>query len=102
MSTDVHDNASESRFEITVDGRLAGFVDYRREGDEYALPHTRVLPEFEGRGIGSQLIVGALDEIAARNGTVLPYCPFVPKVIRDHPEYLDLVPVAQRATFELD
>jgi predicted GNAT family acetyltransferase len=102
MSTDVHDNASESRFEITVDGRLAGFVDYRREGDEYALPHTRVLPEFEGRGIGSQLIIGALDEIAARHGTVLPYCPFVPKVIRDHPEYLDLVPVAQRATFELD
>ena len=38
----VHDNAPESRFEITIDGRLAGFVDYRRDGDEYALPHTRV------------------------------------------------------------
>jgi predicted GNAT family acetyltransferase len=101
MTTTVHDNARETRFEITVDGRLAGYVDYRRDGDEYALPHTRVLTEFEGRGIGTQLIVGTLDEIAARGGTVLPYCPFVPKVIRDHPEYLELVPEAQRGTFGL-
>lgn len=102
MTTTVHDNSAESRFEIEVDGRLAGYVDYRRDGDEYALPHTRVLTEFEGRGIGGQLIVGALDEIASRGGTVLPYCPFVPKVIRDHPEYLELVPESQRSTFELD
>jgi predicted GNAT family acetyltransferase len=101
MTTTVHDNAAESRFEISVDGRLAGYVDYRRDGDEYALPHTRVFPEFGGRGVGSQLVVGALDEIAARGGTVLPYCPFVPKVIRDHPEYLALVPEAQRGTFDL-
>ena len=102
MTTTVHDNGPESRFEITIDGRLAGFVDYRRDGDEYALPHTRVYPEFGGRGVGSQLIVGTLQEIAARGGTVLPYCPFVPKVILDNPEFLDLVPAGQRATFGLD
>ena len=102
MTTTVHDNAPESRFEITIDGRLAGFVDYRRDGDEYALPHTRVYPEFGGRGVGGQLIVGTLQEIAARGGTVLPYCPFVPKVILDNPEFLELVPEGQRATFGLD
>ena len=101
MSTDVHDNTPESRFEITVDGRLAGYVDYRRDGDEYALPHTKVLPEFGGQGIGSQLVAETLREIAARGGTVLPYCPFVPKVIRDNPELVDLVPASQRATFGL-
>jgi predicted GNAT family acetyltransferase len=101
MPATVHDNAADSRFEIMVDGELAGYVDYRKDGDEYALPHTRVLSQFEGRGIGSQLITGALTEIAARGGTVLPYCPFVPKVIRDHPEFLELVPESQRATFGL-
>ena len=101
MTTTVQDNAAESRFEILVDERLAGYVDYRRDGDEYALPHTRVFPEFGGRGIGTQLIIGALDEVATRGGTVLPYCPFVPKVIRDHPEYLELVPEDQRGTFDL-
>jgi hypothetical protein len=32
---------------------------------------------------------------------VLPYCPFVPKVIRDHPEFLELVPADRRADFDL-
>ena len=101
MTTTVEDNTAESRFEIHVDGQLAGYVDYRRHGDEYALPHTRVFPEFGGRGIGGRLICGALTEIASRGGTVLPYCPFVPKVIRDNPEFLDLVPAGERSTFEL-
>jgi predicted GNAT family acetyltransferase len=101
MTTTVQDNSADSRFEITVDGELAGYVDYRKDGDEYALPHTRVFTQFEGRGIGGQLISGALTEIAARGGTVLPYCPFVPKVIRDNPAFLDLVPENQRATFGL-
>lgn len=101
MATSVNDNPAEQRFEITVDGELAGYVDYRKDGSEYALPHTRVYPQFEGRGIGGRLITGALDEIASRGGTVLPYCPFVPTVIRDNPQYLDLVPEGQRSTFGL-
>ncbi len=101
MTNTVQDNPTSSRFEITVDGELAGFVDYRKHGDEYALPHTRIFTQFEGQGLGSVLVSGALAEIAGRGGTVLPYCPFVPKVIRDHPEYVDLVPEAQRAGFGL-
>jgi predicted GNAT family acetyltransferase len=101
MTTTVADNPASSRFEITVDGELAGFLDYRKDGNEYALPHTRVFTQFEGRGIGHQLVTGALAEIAARGGTALPYCPFVPKVIRDNPEFLELVPKDQRDTFGL-
>ena len=101
MTTTVQDNPDASRFEITIDGELAGFVDYRKDGNEYALPHTRVFTEFEGKGVGGQLIKGALTEIAARGGTALPYCPFVPRVIRDNPEFLELVPEDQRATFGL-
>ena len=32
---------------------------------------------------------------------MLPLCPFVRAYIRDHAEYLDLVPEAERARFEL-
>ncbi len=101
MTTTVADNPASSRFEITVDDELAGFLDYRKDGNEYALPHTRIYPQFEGRGLGSELVSGALAEIGSRGGTVLPYCPFVPKVIRDHPEFLELVPKDQRDTFGL-
>jgi predicted GNAT family acetyltransferase len=101
MTTTVADNPASSRFEITVDGELAGFLDYRKDGEEYALPHTRIYTQFEGRGLGTELVTGALAEIGSRGGTALPYCPFVPKVIRDHPEFLELVPKDQRATFGL-
>lgn len=101
MSTEVSDNPDASRFEITVDGELAGWVDYRVDDAVYALPHTKVVPRFEGRGIGTTLVLGALDEIDARGGSVLPYCPFVPRVIRDHPEHLHLVPTDQRTMFGL-
>lgn len=99
MATVVQDAPSASRFEISVDGELAGWVDYRRDGDVYELPHTRVLPAFEGRGVGSELVVGALQQIAERDGQVMPFCPFVPKVIRDHPEFVALVPEDQRDMF---
>ena len=97
----MQDVPEASRFEIRVDDELAGLVDYREHDDEYALPHTRVLPQFGGRGVGSALVVGALRTIGERGGTVLPYCPFVPKVMRDHPELIDLVPADRRAEFGL-
>lgn len=99
MHLDVQDAPHSSRFEITVDGELAGWLDYRVDGDVYALPHTRVLDRYEGQGVGGALVTSALEQIRARGGSVLPYCPFVPKVIRDHPELADLVPEDQRADF---
>lgn len=99
MSTVVQDVPSASRFEITVDDELAGWLDYRRDGDVYELPHTRVLPAFGGRGVGTALVLGALEQIADRGGQVLPFCPFVPPVVRDHPELIALVPQDQRDMF---
>lgn len=93
---------SQNRFEIRLDGTLAGFVDYRLADDTYALMHTQVLPEFGGQGIGSMLIVETLRQIRDLGKAVLPYCSFIPKVIGDHPEFLDLVPIAARPQFGLD
>ena len=101
MTTTVQDAPERSRFEIEVDGELVGFVDYRKDGDEYALPHTRIYPQYEGHGLGHELVRGALKEISHRGGTVLPYCPFVPRVIRDYPEFTELVPESERAVFGL-
>jgi predicted GNAT family acetyltransferase len=99
MKTAVTDNPSASRFEITVDDELAGYLDYREDRGEYAIPHTRVFPQFRHQGVGAALVVSSLEAIRDRRGTVLPYCPFVPKVIRDHPELAELVPESERESF---
>ena len=101
MTTIVQDAPERSRFEIEVDGELAGFLDYRKDGDEYALPHTRIYSQYEGNGFGHELVRSALVQISERGGTVLPYCPFVPRVIRENPELTDLVREEERPTFGL-
>ncbi|MEN3540569.1 GNAT family N-acetyltransferase [Microbispora sp. ZYX-F-249] len=98
----VADNPEASRFEITVDGALAGFADYRLKGPAISFTHTEIDPAFEGRGLGSTLVRAALDAARDAGLEVLPFCPFVQRYIARHPEYLDLVPADRRARFSLD
>ena len=102
MAAVVQDNPDRGRYEVFDDGELAGFALYRRSEGEIALTHTEVDDRFEGRGLGSALARGVLDE-ARRDGlAVLPSCPFMAGYIRGHPDdYLDLVPEGQRARFGL-
>jgi predicted GNAT family acetyltransferase len=97
----VVDVPERSRFEVRVDGEVAGFTEYRRRPGLIAFVHTLIDPRFEGHGLGSQLVRGALSDARSEGASVLPFCPFVRAYIADHTEYLDLVPEDMRANFEL-
>lgn len=87
----VADNPDARRFEARLGGRVVGFSEYRRVADRVVFLHTEVEPEVEGRGIGSRLVAGALDEVRGRGLRVTPRCPFVADFIERHPDYGDLV-----------
>ena len=87
----VQDNPCESRYELLLDSKLVGEILYRLAPDAVVLLHTEVLPSLEGKGLGAQLVAGALDDIRARRLPVVPFCPFVRSYIRRHPDYADLV-----------
>ena len=91
MNISVTDNPSERRYELHVDGELAGQIRYRRRSDAVVLVHTEVEPRFEGHGLGSRLVQGALDDLRARGLPLVPVCPFVADFLGSHPEYADLV-----------
>jgi predicted GNAT family acetyltransferase len=97
----VVDVPERSRFEIRVDGELAGFSEYRRRPGLIAFIHTLIDPRFEGQGLASELVRTVLSEARSHGLSVLPFCPFVRAYIADHTEYLDLVPEDMRAKFEL-
>lgn len=94
-------NTALDRYEVTVDGTLAGFLQYRARPDLIELVHTEVEPAYEGRGLAADLARTALDDARAEGRAVLPFCPYVNAYIKKHPEYVDLVPEGARHGFGL-
>jgi predicted GNAT family acetyltransferase len=87
----VVDNPGAARYELRLDGAVAGFITYRSKDDSISLLHSDIDPELEGQGLGSRLVRGTLNDARARGLAVKPVCPFVVAFIESHPEYADLV-----------
>lgn len=101
MDVEILDHEQESRYELRVDGALAGLAAYRLRPPLIAFTHTEVEPAFEGHGLAARLVAHALAEARARGLSVLPFCPYVRGYIAKHPDQLDLVPHDQRSAFDL-
>jgi predicted GNAT family acetyltransferase len=84
--TEVVDVHARDRYEIHVDGRLAGFAQYVRRGGRTFFVHTEIDPGFEGKGLGSKLAARALGAERAAGTKVVPLCPFVRSYIDRHPD----------------
>jgi predicted GNAT family acetyltransferase len=88
--TEVINNRAQHRYELAVDGHIAATY-YEISGDVITIVHTEVPPELGGKGIGSKLIKGALDQVRADGLKVIAQCPFAKAYIEKHPEYADLL-----------
>jgi uncharacterized protein len=98
---DVRDNTEQRRFEIRVDGDVAGFTTYVLRSKTISFLHTEIDPSFQGRGLARELIGQALRSARGRGLNVLPFCPYVRAYIAQHSEFLDLVPKQDRPRFNL-
>jgi predicted GNAT family acetyltransferase len=94
-------NREHRVFEIVEGGQVAGTAEYLPAEGAMAITHVVVRPEFGGRGYGSRLAKAALDEARDSGLDVLPFCWFVREQLKQHPEYLELVPKDQRRRFGL-
>jgi predicted GNAT family acetyltransferase len=84
-------NPELSRYEVRVDGQVAGFAQYRRAPGSINFIHTEIDPTFEGQGLGSRLAAGALDDVRGSGDRAIASCPFISTYIKRHPEYADLL-----------
>jgi hypothetical protein len=91
MAPEVRDAPDRTRYEVTLDGQLAGFAEYRDVDGARVFTHTEIFDAFEGKGVGSALAQGALEAVRAGGGRLVALCPFVAAHIERHPEYADLV-----------
>jgi predicted GNAT family acetyltransferase len=64
--------------------------------------HTEIDPAFEGKGLGSALAKGMLDNERQLGEPIVPLCPFVRSFVDRHPEYADLVDTEMLARIDGD
>ncbi|MFZ2175121.1 MAG: GNAT family N-acetyltransferase [Rhodococcus sp. (in: high G+C Gram-positive bacteria)] len=91
MEPKVRDNLDGHRYEIVVDGVVAGFVDYSLKGSTLTLIHTEIDDAFEGKGYAGQLVGRTLDAVARRGLSIDPQCSYVQGFLRKYPDYQSLV-----------
>ena len=87
---DVVNNEAHQRFELTIEGHLAATY-YKLSDGVITFVHTDVPPELGGKGVGSALVKGALDQVRAGGLKVIAQCPFVKAYVDKHTEYADLL-----------
>ena len=85
----VRNNSALSRYELDVDG-VTAFANYRLVPGKVIITHTETPPALRGRGIASQLIQGALEQIRADRSKVVAGCSFVVDYLDKHPEFGDV------------
>jgi predicted GNAT family acetyltransferase len=92
MDVTVVDNEALSRYEARIGETVAGWSVYQTTTSIIIIEHTEVDPSYEGQGVGSALVQGALDDIRDKGRhKVLAVCPFVRTWLGKHQEYRDLV-----------
>lgn len=90
---DLQHDASRSRYEARLDGKVVAHARYHLEGDRVVFTHTEVDSDHEGQGLGSQVVAYALDDVRRQGRKAVPKCEFIASYIARHEqEYGDLVP----------
>ncbi len=88
----VADNPGEQRYELRSGQTVLGIASYHIDGEDAVIfTHTAVNPEEEGKGYGSRLARGALDDVRNSKRKVVARCEFIARYIDGHPEYRDML-----------
>lgn len=72
------------RYELIDDGRAIGFADAIEQGETITIPHVEVSPELNGRGYGSLLMKGVVEDAQRRGKRIQPICGFAAAYLRRH------------------
>ncbi|MET9350778.1 GNAT family N-acetyltransferase [Streptomyces termitum] len=87
---DVRLNDARHRYEILVEGALAGFTSFRDREDRRVFFHTEIDDAYAGQGLAGILVQYALDDVRATGKRIVPVCPYVAKFLKKHEEFADL------------
>ena len=93
MNTKVVHNAELKRYEIWLDGELAGFAEYLLTPGIITFNHTEVDPIHRGKNLAAILMEETLADVRVSfaDEKVVPTCSYVVRFMEKHPETQDLL-----------
>ncbi|WP_428067617.1 GNAT family N-acetyltransferase [Chryseobacterium gambrini] len=85
-------DSKHGNFEAFIDGNHAGLMTYTWAGEErFIIDHTEVEEAYNGKGVGKEMLLAAVD-FARKNGkTIIPLCPFAKATFQKHEELQDVL-----------
>jgi len=86
----VTNNTKERQFELHIRD-YTGRLTYNIKDDMIAFFHTEIPEALQGRGLGKILAEYALNYAKEHHLKILPYCPYVAKYVKEHPEWQSYV-----------
>lgn len=86
MAIEIRHDTDNNRFVAETAHGEATLEYSRADADTLDYRSTFVPPKDRGAGIGEELVLHALDWAEANDFGVQPSCPFVRRVLEEHPE----------------
>ena len=91
MTLTVENQPDQSRYALLADGELIGVAEYDLRDDAIVFTHTEIDEEKRERGMASDLVQAALDDVRDNSSRrVVASCPYVRRWLQDHPDYQGL------------
>jgi predicted GNAT family acetyltransferase len=92
MEIKQHDHESKGRFFIEFEGREIASMHYVYAGStQLIIDHTEVSVDYEGRGLGKQLVNAGVIFARERSIHIIPLCPFAKGVFDKIEAYRDVL-----------
>lgn len=92
MEIERKDDGNSGEFIAKKDSKKAGFMSFTWSGkDKFIIDHTEVDPEFEGQGIGKQLVHAAVDYARKNNLKIIPKCSYAKSVLEKDEKLHDVL-----------
>ncbi|MCG2793972.1 MAG: N-acetyltransferase [Weeksellaceae bacterium] len=82
----------KGEFIATIDGAKAGLMTYSWAGEnQFIINHTEVEPQFNGKGVGKEMLYKAVEFARENNLKIVPLCPFAKAMFQKTEEIRDVL-----------